>query len=71
MMAYGRLYRCDHLTLLYPHHMGLRRDEGVLAAYMITGSDHSLETATIDVSCANEIAPRLKRLIDGCHGACP
>jgi 5-methylcytosine-specific restriction enzyme subunit McrC len=63
MMAYGRLYQCAHLTLLYPHHVDLHRDEGVLATNMIIGSDHRLETATIDIGRATEIGSRLKRLI--------
>ncbi len=63
MMAYGRLYGCSRLTLLYPHHFGLHHDAGVLASNLITGSDHRLETATIDVGSAHEIALRLKQLV--------
>lgn len=63
MMAYGRLYQCAHLTLLYPHHLDLPPDDGVLATNVITRSDHRLETATIDIGRAHEIGPRLKRLV--------
>ncbi|MBP2238690.1 5-methylcytosine-specific restriction enzyme subunit McrC [Sinorhizobium kostiense] len=67
MMAYGRLYRCGHLTLLYPHHGDLLGDDGVLATNVITGSDDRLETATIDVGRAGDMASRLRRLV---HCAC-
>lgn len=62
MMAYGRLYSCGHLTLLYPHHGDLLGDAGVLTTNVITGSDHRLETATIDVSCVAEMSSRLRKL---------
>lgn len=67
MMAYGRLYRCGQLTLLYPHHADLLGDDGVMATNVITGSDHRLETATIDVGCTTDMSSRLRRLI---HAVC-
>ena len=63
MMAYGRLYACPRLTLLYPHHLGLPNHEGLQASYRIVGSDHRLETATIDVAMADGISDRLRSLI--------
>ncbi|HDR8954167.1 McrC family protein [Burkholderia vietnamiensis] len=63
MMAYGRLYDCPRLTLLYPHHVGLSSDEGVQASHLVTGSDHRLETATIDVAFADGIGERLRSLV--------
>jgi 5-methylcytosine-specific restriction enzyme subunit McrC len=59
MMAYGRLYDCSRLTLLYPHHLGLTNVEGIQAAHRVTGTDHWLETATVDVALAEGIAQRL------------
>jgi 5-methylcytosine-specific restriction enzyme subunit McrC len=62
MMAYGRLYECGRLTLLYPHHAALKQEAGILATNRITGSDHRLETATVDVADADGLRERLKRL---------
>jgi len=63
MMAYGRLYDCSRLTLLYPHHAGLLCGEGLQAAHRVTGSDHWLETATIDVAVADRLGHRLSCFI--------
>lgn len=63
MMAYGRLYDCPRLTLLYPHHIGLPGDGGLQASHRVTGSDHWLETATIDVAKGDEIGERLRGII--------
>jgi 5-methylcytosine-specific restriction enzyme subunit McrC len=63
MMAYGRLYDCSRLTLLYPHHSGLLCGEGLQAAHRVTGSDHWLETATIDVAVADRLGHRLSCFI--------
>lgn len=50
MMAYGRLYGCRRLTLLYPHHAELRCAAGRLVSHAVTGSDDRLELATVDVA---------------------
>jgi len=63
MMAYGRLYDCPRLTLLYPHHAELRADEGLQASHRITGSGHWLETVTIDIATATGIAERLRQVV--------
>lgn len=63
MMAYGRLYDCPRLTLLYPHHHGMGGPEGVQASHKVTGSDHIFETATIDVAVSASIAARLLGLV--------
>ena len=49
MMAYGRLYRCGRLTLLYPHHRQAGCDEGAIGDYRISSSDDRLELFAIDV----------------------
>ena len=49
MMAYGRLYQCPQLMLLYPHHGGLI-EAGETGRYRVTGCDDELTTATIDVA---------------------
>lgn len=63
MMAYGHLYKCDRLTLLYPHHAAIKRDEGVLAAHQVTGRSYWLKTATIDLSQAEMLSERLRAII--------
>lgn len=68
MMAYGRLYDCPRLTLLYPHHVGLSGVEGLQASHRVAGSDHWLETATIDVAIADGIGERLRSFIGFARG---
>lgn len=63
MMAYGRVYDCPRLTLLYPHHAGLDQPEGILASHKVTGSDHFLETATVDIAQSSAIAATLIKII--------
>jgi len=65
MMAYGRLYDCPHLTLLYPHHAGINAEEGTQASHRITGSDHLLRTATVDLATMDGIGDRLRQLVSG------
>jgi len=62
MIAYGHLYTCNAMTLLYPHHDGLSQGEGNLETYRISGSDHRLEVATIDVSTSDRLKSRLAKL---------
>jgi 5-methylcytosine-specific restriction enzyme subunit McrC len=50
MMAYGRVYQCGELLLLYPHHAGLSGETGPTARHRIVGGDETLSMATIDVS---------------------
>jgi 5-methylcytosine-specific restriction enzyme subunit McrC len=63
MMAYGRLYGCPRLTLLYPHHHGLPEAEGVQASHRVTGTEHLLETATFNVAVADAASERLRDLV--------
>jgi 5-methylcytosine-specific restriction enzyme subunit McrC len=60
MMAYGRLYGCAELMLLYPHHAALGCPEGTLTRLRIQGSADHLSTATIDLSTAENLAARLR-----------
>ncbi|MBE7728247.1 McrC family protein [Komagataeibacter sp. FXV3] len=49
MMAYGQLYACPDLLLLYPHHLGL--GSGQFATdYLIHGSKDRLHLRSIDVA---------------------
>ena len=51
LMAYGRLYKCPHVMLLYPHHGGLSPNV-ILAKYSIAEADaqETLSVATLDVT---------------------
>ena len=51
LMAYGRLYDCSLVVLLYPHHGGLPNDP-ILQRYSIArpGAQESLFVATLDVT---------------------
>ena len=51
LMAYGRLYDCPHVVLLYPHHGSLPSD-AVLHRYSIakSGARESIFVATLDVT---------------------
>jgi len=64
MMAYGQIYKCERLTLLYPHHAAVNRDEGVHLAHRVTGGNHWLDTATIDISRGQGIGERLKTIVE-------
>lgn len=59
MMAYGRLYRCGKLTLLYPHHREAGCEEGLIGDYTINASEHRLELFAIDVARGEDMASRL------------
>ncbi len=63
MMAYGQLYRCNRLTLLYPHHATLSQNDGVHAAHRITGSSQQIETASINVGQNERLHERLQAIV--------
>lgn len=63
MMAYGRLYDCPHLTLIYPHHVGIGEEEGLQSSHRIVCSEHRLETVTIDISTAGGMCERVRRIV--------
>jgi len=64
MMAYGHLYDAPRLTLLYPHHLELHEDEGLLSSYRVNGLARQIETATIDLAVAGGTVERLRRVVD-------
>lgn len=47
MIAYGQLYGCASLLLLYPHHRDVGSEPGPLASHRITGTEKFLRTATV------------------------
>lgn len=62
MMAYGRLYRCGRLTLLYPHHRQAGCEEGPIGDYGIRSSEDRLALFAIDVARCDDMAMRLARV---------
>lgn len=68
MMAYGQLYRCPQLTLLYPHHAALAGNEGLQALHRVASVDHWLGMATIDVAVGAGIRERLRSIIPEANG---
>jgi 5-methylcytosine-specific restriction enzyme subunit McrC len=70
MMAYGQLYRCKRLSLLYPHHSAISSGEGILATHNFTASEHRLETVSIDISLSAGLNTRLRRFVVGCSATC-
>lgn len=65
MMAYGQLYRCRRLMLLYPHHAFMSKQAGIVARHRVTGTDDQLIVASIDVSTKNGILGRPRELVVG------
>lgn len=47
MIAYGQLYDCPDLMLLYPHQADLGPTAGVFATHRITGTGRLLRGATV------------------------
>lgn len=62
MMAYGRLYHCDRLTLLYPHHTLLGPTDGVVGQYRVTSGEDRLEVASINITRTEGMLSRLATL---------
>jgi len=59
MMAYGRLYRCSRLTLLYPHHRDAGCDEGLIGDYAVKSSSDRLDLFSVDLAYSDRIESRL------------
>ncbi len=66
MMAYGRLYRCPQLLLLYPHHARLGEVPGLLSRHRIVGSDDELLVGTIDLKDIRTAPGQLRELASRC-----
>lgn len=61
MMAYGRIYQCRDLMLLYPHHAAL--GEGSFErSYAVTGCNDRLGLATVDLR-AGAVVDQLAQLL--------
>lgn len=61
MMAYGQLYGCERLTLLYPHHAGLGA-EALQVGHRVAGDGPSLDVATVNVAAGDSLRERLRAL---------
>jgi 5-methylcytosine-specific restriction enzyme subunit McrC len=59
MMAYGRLYQCGRLTLLYPHHRDAGGDEGLIGSYAVKLSSDRMELFSMDLGRSDRIKSRL------------
>jgi 5-methylcytosine-specific restriction enzyme subunit McrC len=71
MMAYGQLYGCADLLLLYPHHIGLG-GERFAADYTIRGGSGRLHLRSLDLARDETgIVAELAALFQDWHGAVP
>lgn len=70
LMAYGKLYGCSNVMLLYPHHANLPR-EAILRSYAIATrlSDETLFVATMNLAGSQrEHKTSLQQLVSACLG---
>jgi 5-methylcytosine-specific restriction enzyme subunit McrC len=65
MMAYGQVYGCPNLTLLYPHHGALGPADGIIGRHRVGERHATLEMATIAVSPSPANFPWIDRLVLG------
>ena len=64
MMAYGRIYACRDLLLLYPHHPGLGQ-EAFARGYTVANCSDRLGLATVELGAGPEgVAGQLARLLE-------
>ncbi|MGP9819337.1 McrC family protein [Salinarimonas sp. NSM] len=60
MMAYGRLYACPRLALLYPHHSGLGADEGLSSRHRVADCEDEIAVLTHDLASEDDALERLR-----------
>lgn len=63
MMAYGRIYQCPSLMLLYPHHDDLRSIPGAQSRHGVVGSEDTLVAATLDIADLKSAASQVADLV--------
>lgn len=68
MIAYGRLYECDTLMLLYPWHRDLGEQEGVTGRFRVSGGAEQLAIATVDIGRDRNVG---RWLVDACLNGGP
>ncbi len=67
MMAYGRLYRCARLLLLYPHHAKLGAKPGLCSRHRIMSSNDELLIGTLDLEQLGTAPEQLRALASRCY----
>lgn len=64
MMAYAKIYQCETLTLLYPHHAELNNPPGTQADFTIAGGGNErLSVASVELQKGQIFHDALARLI--------
>lgn len=63
MMAYGQLYDCGALTLLYPHHAALDGVPGKLAHHRIGSTARHLHMASVEIADHKTVPAQLRALL--------
>lgn len=64
MMAYSRVYRCNRMVLLYPHHRELQKPAGAIAAHRVTGSDARLGIRSVALMNLETLSAQLLGLVE-------
>jgi 5-methylcytosine-specific restriction enzyme subunit McrC len=62
MMAYGQVYGCSSLTLIYPHNFTLKVPAGVLSSHIVGTSGQRLYTASVDLNDLKGLKGQLSQL---------
>ena len=62
MMAYGQIYHCDCLSLLYPHHFALADSPGALASHRIGADQARLHTMSVELGSRQAVIQQLRQL---------
>ena len=63
MMAYGQIYQCPKLTLLYPHHNALGLKPGWQSMHLVQSGNSQLMTASVDLAEIKTMKASLRTLI--------
>lgn len=63
MMAYGQIYSCDRLTLLYPHHGEVGTAAGMLSSNQIGDGPLHLRTATVEMGTHRAVVKQLESIV--------
>ena len=62
MMAYGQIYQCNSLSLLYPHHFALADSPGTLASHRIGADQARLHTMSVELGSRQAVIQQLRQL---------
>ena len=65
MMAYGQIYSCDRLTLLYPHHGDVGAAAGMQSSNQIGDGPLQLRTATVAMGAHKAVVEQLAGIVGG------